>query len=69
MKGSEPRRAPTHRPLSHDGNPPSSARRRLPRLADGDDGFTPYDQDEGFIQLGDGEDWPPQWGAVRAGIP
>lgn len=47
------------------GGPPPSARRTLPPPADGDDGPSPYDPDEGFIQLGAGEAWPAQWGGRR----
>lgn len=69
MKGHRPRRSSGSRPTRRDGNPPSLAWRGSVRPADEDDGFAPYDADEGFIQLGDGDDWPPHWGAARAGFP
>ncbi len=50
------------------GVPPSSARRRVRQPADEDDGDI-FDPDEEIAQLGDGVDWPPQWGAARLGIP
>lgn len=62
-------RAATLRKAGAAGAPPSSARRSLPRPADEDDGVAAYDPDEGFIQLGDGDDWPRRWGAARLGIP
>lgn len=61
--------ATSGRSSQRDGVPPSSARLNLPQPADEDDGSAVYDPDEGFIQLGDGEDWPRPWGAARMGIP
>lgn len=49
-------------------DPPSSARQSLPTPADEDDGF-PFDADEAFLQLRDGEDWPAHFGAARPGSP
>jgi hypothetical protein len=47
--------------------PPSPARRPLPPPADGDDGHSPAD-DEPFIQLGDGDDWPASFDSARLGM-
>lgn len=41
--------------------------RSLPAPADEVEGIG--DLDEGFLQLGDGEEWPDHFGAARLGIP
>lgn len=51
-------------PRDDDGLPARRSTIPEPRESAGAD-----DSDEGFLQLGDGEDWPSHFGAARLGIP